>query len=395
MTLARDKVCFLIHDLRWLGGAERTFVTYINNATRLEPVAVLVRPQLDMGHELRRPVPLFSLEDPTDVASGGLLNRARHALVSLAPASLVRKAHRLTVVARDSGAGMVSTFLHKSHVIALFAKLFLQPSLRVVINVHETDQQLVHWHTPADRRLLRWVARHWFPKADLIVAVAEGVKRDLIERFDVPADRITVVHNPIDLHGIKTRACDNVTPPAGWRRDGPIVVAVGRLVRLKGFDLLLQAFATLPDSIGARLLIVGDGEERAALSRAIEQLRLSERVAMVGWQTNPWQYMARAQALVVPSLTEVFPNVIGEALALGLPVLATDCSAGVREYLEDGSCGLLVPAGDVAALARGLERLLTDAELRQRLASRGLQRVRAFDLTDNIQAYEAALAGVA
>src|SRR2546425_838580 len=251
MGQAVDKVCFLIHDLRWLGGAERTFVTYINNATRFEPVAVLVRPHLDMGHELRRPVPLFSLEDPSDVASGGLLNRARHALVSMAPASLVRKAHRLTVV-----------------------------------------------------------------------------------------------HNPIDLHHIKTRAGDSVTLPAGWSREGLIVVAVGRLVKLKGFDLLLQAFARLPDSMGARLLIVGDGEERAALSRAIDQLSLSERVVMVGWQTNPWQYMARAHALVVPSLTEAFPNVIGEALALGLPVLATDCSGGVREYLEDGLCGLLVPAGD-------------------------------------------------
>jgi glycosyltransferase involved in cell wall biosynthesis len=101
--------------------------------------------------------------------------------------------------------------------------------------------------------------------------------------------------------------------------------------------------------------------------------------------------MARADLFVLSSLTEGMPNVIGEAMALGLPVVATDCSPGVREYLDDGRAGLLVPPGDPRALARGIEQLLSDAPLRRELARRGRERIVQFDLSATVRAYESLL----
>jgi glycosyltransferase involved in cell wall biosynthesis len=144
-------------------------------------------------------------------------------------------------------------------------------------------------------------------------------------------------------------------------------------------------------SVPAKLAIIGDGEERAALESLVRELGLTDRVMLLGFQENPWRYMARADLFVLSSLTEGMPNVIGEAMALGLPVVATDCSPGVREYLDDGRAGLLVPPGDPRALARGIEQLLSDDPLRQELARRGRERIVQFDLSATVGAYESLL----
>ena len=135
-------------------------------------------------------------------------------------------------------------------------------------------------------------------------------------------------------------------------------------------------------------MIVGDGEESSALQRLIRELGLQDRVDLIGYQENPAKFMARASILALPSLTEGFPNVIGEALALGLPVVAADCSPGVREYLCEGRCGLLVPPKDVGQLAHGLTSLLRDPALRQQFREDGLRWSQSFALHKVIGDFE-------
>lgn len=382
-----DSVLFLIHDL-CLGGAERAFLNYVNHVRGIRPVVALVRGNVELD-ELKPTLPLFDLSaTPASRPFDGL----RHRLPETRIAALLRKSRRLSHLARTTGSVAVSSFLHKSHIISLLAKLAFQPRLRVIINVHETvSQHLEHHFPPVERSFMRLFTRFLYPQADLIVAVAEGVKRDLVQNFGLPPDRIVVVHNPIDLARVRAQAAEPVALPGHAGAGCPRVVAVGRLEKLKGFDLLIRAFACLPRGLGATLLIIGDGGERSALARLIEELRLQEHVTLIGYQENPWKYMAGADAFVLCSRTEAFPSVIGEALALCLPVLATNCCAGVREYARNGECALLVPPEDVGALAQGLERLLTDAALRQRLSRQGPARVEPLDLSTAVASYETAI----
>jgi glycosyltransferase involved in cell wall biosynthesis len=151
-------------------------------------------------------------------------------------------------------------------------------------------------------------------------------------------------------------------------------------VHLKGFDLLIRAFARLDPSLRASLVIIGEGDQRSALERLIDELGLNGRVTLAGSQANPWKFMARADVVALATRSEAFPNVIGEALALGRPVIATNCSPGVAEYLDHGRYGLLVPPDDVDALAAALEHILRDDELRKTLAVRAPSRADSFGL---------------
>jgi glycosyltransferase involved in cell wall biosynthesis len=170
-----------------------------------------------------------------------------------------------------------------------------------------------------------------------------------------------------------------------------LVVSVGRLVQLKGFDLLIHAFAKVRVSPKARLIIVGEGEQREELEALISELDVRDRVALLGTQANPWKYMARADVVALASRSEAFPNVIGEALALGRPVIATECSPGVAEYLDHGRYGMLVAPNDVDALAAGLERILSDEALRQRYAAAAPSRADSFDVQRIADRYETLL----
>lgn len=157
--------------------------------------------------------------------------------------------------------------------------------------------------------------------------------------------------------------------PAGRR-----VVAVGRLVAQKGFDLLLQAFARLqgryPDW---SLVIVGEGPLRAELEGLVERLGLSGRVFLPGLVQAVPALLKRCDLFVLASRYEGFPNALGEAMAAGLPVIAADCPTGPRELVRHGVDGLLVPPEDPATLAEAMDRLMGDGEERRRLAGRAVE----------------------
>jgi glycosyltransferase involved in cell wall biosynthesis len=140
----------------------------------------------------------------------------------------------------------------------------------------------------------------------------------------------------------------------------PVVLAAGRLTRQKDFRTLLRAFARLVSGRDLRLVILGEGPDRGALTTEINALGLNDRVALPGFDDNPFRWMARARLFVLSSAWEGLPGVLIQALACGTPVVSTDCPSGPREVLDDGRFGPLVPVGDVAALAAAMERTLDD-----------------------------------
>lgn len=367
---------FLTRNLE-TGGAERVFVNLVNNARDVSPAVALLERRGGLLSALRSDVPVFARAISNAAFPGAQFTR------------LIPECRWLRDVVLEARANVVSSFLMRAHIVALLTKRLYLPRLHVVLNMHEHMSGSADYLYPGavDRVLMRWITRHLFPEANRIVAVANDVRRDLVETFGVPSSLVDVVHNGVDLDAVRAGAQD--APPA--TQTSPTIVAVGRLVPLKGYDLLLRAVRQLRERRDVRVILVGDGDARASLERLARELGLSNVVTFAGWQKNPWALVARADVLALTSRTEAFPCVLTEAMALGVPVLATNCSGGVEEALAGGDAGMLVPSGDVHAIANGLESLIGDADLRARYVAAGLARAASFDLTRAQRRYESVL----
>ena len=212
----------------------------------------------------------------------------------------------------------------------------------------------------AIERWLRYTPiRLLYPRIDRIVAVSEGVAEDTVRIARIPPERITVIRNPVITPELEVQAAEPCPHP--WLAPGqpPVILGAGRLERQKDFPTLIRAFAQMPRDRRCRLLILGDGAGRPKLESLIGELGLSDRVALPGFQDNPYAYLSRARLFVLSSAWEGSPNVLTEAMALGIPVVSTDCPSGPFELLDGGRFGPLVPVGDAAALAEAMERILS------------------------------------
>lgn len=222
----------------------------------------------------------------------------------------------------------------------------------------------------------RVVYRFLYARADRIVAPSAAIREDLISAFDVPAEKITVINNPVDVERLRSMMQERVEHPWFHESGIPVVVAAGRLARQKGFDILLKAFRMVIDSgVCARLVILGDGELRAEVSGLISTLALSANVALLGHQRNPFKYMSRADLFVLSSLWEGFPNALLEAMACGAPVISTDCPSGPSEIIQDGTNGILVPTGRPEDLAREMVCLLGNDAFRRDIGVAGRETI--------------------
>ena len=160
-----------------------------------------------------------------------------------------------------------------------------------------------------------------------------------------------------DLH----QKCGRAEPfDHPWFAPGapPVILGAGRLTEQKDFPTLIRAFALVRKKHPARLMILGEGEERSKLETLVQELGLEKEVSLPGFVDNPYKYMKRAAVFVLSSRWEGFPNVLVEAMALGTPVVSTDCPNGPAEILENGKWGELVPVGETQSLASAVLRTL-------------------------------------
>lgn len=239
------------------------------------------------------------------------------------------------------------------------------------------------------RRSVR--ARFLYRQCDLCAGVSRGVVDDLVELGVVPREKTRVIYNPVFGADLPGQASEPVDHP--WLQTGqpPVLLGVGRFVETKGFDDLLRAVAALrAKGVEARLVLLGEGEERPGLERLTRELGLDSCVEFAGLVANPYAWMSKAALLVSASRLEGFGNAIAEALACGCNVVATDCPSGPREILEDGKWGRLVPVGDIDVLADAIQEALLyplPAETLRQSASR-------FREERSIEEYYRALCGI-
>lgn len=205
---------------------------------------------------------------------------------------------------------------------------------------------------------IRWMSyrnmRRIYPAAEGVIAVSHDLARDVAEITGMPLADIRVAHNPVVTPEMLDQAAQPVSHP--WLNDTgtPVIIGIGRLARVKNFALLIEAFARVHKVRACRLLILGEGRERARLEHLAAKLGVRKEVDLPGYVDNPYSYLSRARLFVSSSLSEGSPNALTEALALGVPVVATDCLSGPRELLQDGRYGPLVPVKDADALAHAM-----------------------------------------
>jgi glycosyltransferase involved in cell wall biosynthesis len=270
---------------------------------------------------------------------------ASHALTSIVPliAYLRRKRPAVMLVAKDRAARA-----------ALWARAFSRATTRIVVRLGTNLAASLEGRSTL-RRWTRYLPmRVSYGMADRVIAVSEGVAEDTAAITGLPRSRIAVVRNPVVTPRLAAMAKETVDHP--WLRAGevPVILGAGRLTRQKDFPTLLRAFARARREQPCRLIVLGEGPDRAEIERLVRELGLDDDVSLPGYTGNPYAYMARAGLFVLSSRWEGSPNVLTEALAVGTPVVSTDCPSGPREILREGRLGPLVPVGDEEAIARAI-----------------------------------------
>jgi GalNAc-alpha-(1->4)-GalNAc-alpha-(1->3)-diNAcBac-PP-undecaprenol alpha-1,4-N-acetyl-D-galactosaminyltransferase len=235
-----------------------------------------------------------------------------------------------------------------------------------------------------------------YPSAFKVVSVSAAIDRNFAW---LPNDRRSIIHNPFPPLAMQPMP---VRLPRGLAADRPWIASMGRLSYAKGFDVLLAAFARIAAPFPEwQLVIIGDGELHGQLHRQAGELIANDRVVFAGALTEPFGLLQQAEFFVMASRYEGFPMAHGEALACGLPVIATDCpsrplrrgergnvAGGVRELVRDGVDGLLVPCEDSAALASAMADLIENTDKRQRLARQAAPGIARFSCAKIVDDWE-------
>ncbi|MCU7924373.1 MAG: glycosyltransferase [Candidatus Thiodiazotropha sp. (ex Dulcina madagascariensis)] len=208
--------------------------------------------------------------------------------------------------------------------------------------------------------LRRLPIRLLYPHLDKVIAVSEGVRQDTLAVSGIEPDRVRVVRNPVITPRLLASAAAPAPHPWLDKPDRPVILGAGRLTLQKDFHTLLRAFATLRSTRPCRLIILGDGRQRQALLALGRELGIEHDLSLPGFTPNPYAAMQRADLFVLSSRWEGSPNVLTEAMALGTPVVSTDCPSGPSEILDQGRICPLAPVGDWQALAKAMAAVLDE-----------------------------------
>ena len=240
--------------------------------------------------------------------------------------------------------------MEHANIVALWAQKLAGVQARIVVSTHNT-LSIGMKNSNVRNRLLLYAARWCYGWANGVVAVSRGVADDLSNTIGLPREMIHVIYNPVVVPELFELAREPVDHT--WFHEGelPVVISVGRLTAQKDYSTLLRAVSLIIRTRSIRLVILGEGEERDRLETMVQDMGLEDVVSLSGFANNPYAYVSKANVFVMSSAWEGFGNVLVEAMAVGTPVVSTDCPSGPAEILENGKYGRLVPVGNAEALA--------------------------------------------
>lgn len=371
------RVLFLINSLVG-GGAERVFSGVVNRILPYLPMAdveVVLLDEAPRCYKITAPVRI------TCLGSDG---------------SLLDSYQRLKRYLSANRPHLVVSFLTRANYLSVaFSRRF---GYRCIISERSNPAGAIGNGVVGWAR--KWSVRALYPRADHVIAVSEGVKTSLVNQFFVSPRAITVIPNPCDIAELERQGRNACELHADPRLQQGYIIAVGRLVECKRYDVLIRAYAE--GGFLQPLVILGEGPLLGELRQLAAALGVADRVLFPGFLANPHAAMARACVFVLSSDIEGFPNSLIEAMGLGLPVISANCPHGPGEILDEETTpdirgvhharyGVLVPTADVQALSAALSEVLADASLRDDLGRRARKRAAEFGVTAAMSRYAAAI----
>jgi len=251
-------------------------------------------------------------------------------------------------------------------------------------------------------RIYKFFIKLLFNKAHLIVEVSKASAHDLVENFGIKKEKIKVIYNPLNIKEIDNLAKEPLEQKYQEIFKNPVIINMGRLNNQKGQHYLIEAFKNIKGAIkNAKLVILGRGELEKELKKLSESYGLKNDIYFLGWQKNPFKFLARSKVFILSSLWEGLPYVLLEAMACGLPIVSYDCKSGPREILapdtdflaeakniEYAKYGALVENRKKELLSQAAIKMLSDDNLLNKYREKSRERALAFDIRDIIKKWE-------
>lgn len=364
----RKRVLFVINSLTG-GGAERVMATLLANSKvwldRYD-IALAVLDDVPRAFDMPEWLRIFQLD-----CNGSIFSSMK----------------ALERIVRDYDPDVALSFLTRAN-FAIGVPMMRRGRPWII---SERTSAPAHLGSAFRQRTTRALMRCIYPRATRVIAVSRGVADKLSGGSAVAASKISVIPNPVDSEALDAAAAKQNE----LGLDEPYVIAVGRLVSVKNYQLLVRAFAKA--DLPCRLVLAGDGPERESLRALADELGIPDRVVMPGWLSNPYPALKNASVFALSSNVEGFPNALVEALAFGVPSVATNCKDGPAEILAGSSveavsgltvaeAGILTPVGDVDGYAEALKLAFAES-LRTRMIAAGRERARAYSAGTIVKRY--------
>lgn len=224
--------------------------------------------------------------------------------------------------------------------------------------------------------------------SDRLVMLANVAKKDAVDNWGVHERNIRVISNPQDIQDLRQRSVEPIDDPWFNSANEPILIAVGRLTKQKGFDSLIRAFAILNQRTPCRLAILGRGELEESLKDLSLALGIHEHIRFLGFQNNPFKYIKNSSVFVLSSIWEAMPMVVAETMAIGTPIVSFDCPSGPFEMLDGGDCGFLVEDQNIEALALTLLEVLNNPHKAKLKTEKAIVKVDQYSVLTIVDKYQ-------
>ncbi len=380
------KIVIFINSLDG-GGAERVVSTLLNNLIeKYECHLILMENKI--SYELDSRINVISLDEKSN--QNGIVKLLRLPII----------AYKLNKIIKKYNFPVVLSFLHRANYINILSKYFSNHKAFISERIASSS---LYSDNSITSKISNILINKLYNKSDLIISVSKAIVEDLKIHYQIKSKQ-RVIYNPYDIENIRKQSDQSVNVNIDKDKS---IITVGSFSKRKNHQMLIKAFSKI-DKNDVKLYILGKGEEEDNLKNLVKELKLQDKVIFLGFDNNPYKYLAKCGIFVLSSNSEGFPNVLVEAMICGCSVLSTDCLSGPREILapntnidfqlvdkiEKSEYGLLTSINSEKKMKEALDLLIRDNYLRKQYSSLTDKRVEDFRLRKIIHEYELVLRGL-